>query len=44
MLMNRLDYNREDVEVYRQEVLKHIVPLVEYIFTIVKANTRHPNQ
>lgn len=25
--MNRLDYSREDVDVYRQEVLKHIVPL-----------------
>ncbi|MRI85754.1 M3 family oligoendopeptidase [Aerococcaceae bacterium WS4759] len=30
--MNRLDYNREDVEVYRQEVLKHVVPLSEEIF------------
>ena len=30
--MNRLDYTREDVEVYRKEVLKHVVPLVEYIY------------
>ena len=30
--MNRLDYDRNDVEVYRKEVLKHIVPLVEYIY------------
>lgn len=30
--MNRLDYNREDVEVYRKEVLQHMVPLVEEIY------------
>lgn len=27
--MNRLDYNRRDVEVYRQEVKKHIVPIAQ---------------
>lgn len=26
--MNRLDYNREDVQIYRQEILKHVVPVV----------------
>ncbi|MGT2926727.1 M3 family oligoendopeptidase [Streptococcus cuniculipharyngis] len=26
--MNRFDYNREMVKVYRQEILKHIVPIV----------------
>lgn len=30
--MNRLDYTREDVEVYRQEVLEHVVPLSNYIY------------
>lgn len=30
--MNRLDYNREDVEVYRKEVLTHVVPLVDKLF------------
>ncbi|MBD3948321.1 M3 family oligoendopeptidase [Tuanshanicoccus lijuaniae] len=30
--MNRLDYDRNDVEVYRQEVLKHVVPLVEKLY------------
>lgn len=30
--MNRLDYTREDVEIYRQEVLEHVVPLVEEIY------------
>lgn len=30
--MNRLDYDRQDVEVYRQEVLKHVVPLVEKLY------------
>lgn len=30
--MNRLDYTRLDVEVYRKEVLEHIVPLSKYIF------------
>ncbi|SEQ16524.1 oligoendopeptidase, M3 family [Ignavigranum ruoffiae] len=27
--MNRLDYNRSDVEVYRQEVLKYVVPVAQ---------------
>lgn len=27
--MNRLDYNREDVQVYREEIRKHVVPVVE---------------
>ncbi|UPQ85231.1 M3 family oligoendopeptidase [Ignavigranum ruoffiae] len=27
--MNRLDYNRSDVEVYRQEVLKYVVPVAK---------------
>lgn len=27
--MNRLDYDRHDVEVYRQEVLKYVVPIAE---------------
>src|SRR5574344_771642 len=30
--MNRLDYNRKDVEIYRQEVLKHVVPLVSKLY------------
>ncbi|MCW6665068.1 M3 family oligoendopeptidase [Aerococcaceae bacterium NML191219] len=30
--MNRLDYSREDVEVYRQEILKHVVPVVAKLF------------
>ncbi|MFK8242906.1 M3 family oligoendopeptidase [Facklamia sp. 252] len=30
--MNRLDYDRQDVEIYRQEVLKHVVPLAEKLF------------
>lgn len=30
--MKRLDYTREDVEVYRKEVLKEIVPLVQDIY------------
>lgn len=30
--MNRLDYNRDDVEVYRKEVLAHVVPLVEKLY------------
>lgn len=30
--MNRLDYDRQDVEVYRKEVLEHIVPLANYIY------------
>lgn len=27
--MNRLDYNRQDVEVYRKEVLEHVVPVAQ---------------
>ncbi len=27
--MNRLDYNRQDVEVYRSEVLNHVVPVAQ---------------
>lgn len=27
--MGRIDYDRKDVEVYRQEVLKHVVPLAQ---------------
>ena len=27
--MNRLDYNRQDVEVYRKEVLDHVVPVAQ---------------
>ncbi|WP_124058557.1 M3 family oligoendopeptidase [Vaginisenegalia massiliensis] len=30
--MYRMDYNRDDVEVYRREVLKHVVPLAQEIF------------
>ena len=30
--MNRLDYDRSDVEVFRQEVLTHVVPLANEIF------------
>ncbi|MGX7109207.1 M3 family oligoendopeptidase [Facklamia miroungae] len=30
--MARLDYDRKDVEVYRQEVQKHVVPLAEKLF------------
>ncbi|MDO4432914.1 MAG: M3 family oligoendopeptidase [Aerococcaceae bacterium] len=30
--MNRLDYNRQDVEVYRQEVLEHVVPVVQSLY------------
>lgn len=30
--MNRLDYNRHDVEVYRKEVLTHVVPLVDRLY------------
>ena len=30
--MSRLDYNREDVSKYRDEVLKHIVPLVKKLY------------
>lgn len=30
--MNRLDYDRKDVEVYRQQVLSHVVPLVEKMY------------
>ncbi len=27
--MNRFDYNRDMVKVYREEILKHIVPIVQ---------------
>lgn len=30
--MNRLDYDRQDVEVYRQEVLAHVVPLASKVY------------
>lgn len=30
--MNRFDYDREDVKVYRQEVLKHVVPVVNKLY------------
>lgn len=30
--MNRLDYDRKDVEVYREEVLKYVVPLANDIY------------
>lgn len=30
--MNRLDYDRSDVEVFREEVLSHVVPLANEIF------------
>ncbi|MGY3724444.1 oligoendopeptidase, M3 family [Granulicatella balaenopterae] len=30
--MNRFDYNREDVKVYRQEILKHVVPVVDSLY------------
>ena len=30
--MNRLDYDRTDVEVYREEVLKYVVPLASELF------------
>lgn len=30
--MNRLDYSRQDVEVYRKEVLEHIVPISQDYF------------
>lgn len=30
--MNRLDYNRDDVEIYRKEILKNVVPLVEKLY------------
>lgn len=30
--MNRFDYNREDVKVFRQEVLKHVVPVANKLY------------
>ena len=30
--MNRLDYNRQQVEVYRQEILEHVVPVVNKLY------------
>lgn len=30
--MNRLDYNRQDVEIYRKEILTHVVPLVSKLY------------
>ena len=30
--MNRLDYSREDVEVYRQEILQNVVPVVANLY------------
>lgn len=30
--MDRLDYNRRDVETYRQEILKHVVPLDQELY------------
>lgn len=32
-LMNRLDYNREDVKTYREEILKHVVPVASELYT-----------
>lgn len=32
VMMNRFDYNRDDVEVYRQEILKHVVPMANDLF------------
>lgn len=29
ILMNRFDYNRDMVKVYRQEILRHVVPIVQ---------------
>lgn len=30
--MNRFDYNREMVEVYREEILKHVVPITQKLY------------
>ena len=30
--MNRLDYNHQQIEVYRQEILEHVVPVVNKLY------------